>query len=163
MRVRKREHGCQCCISRQGSAFSSAEVNLFLLGPVSFFVCLDVCFMFYSKSPWEARAFAVACSDNFMPFFSFATLPGDKQVLSLVLFVSGMLPNPQLCIPPPVLQRYSVRKGAWSNANPNRDLPVYPLSALTLAGVAYGLFKAKDRQAGLKLLGWAPVFAHAWC
>lgn len=71
------------------------------------------------------------------PFFYFATLPGDKQVLSLVLFVSGMLPSPQLCIPPPLLQRYFVSKGAWSGANPNRDLPVYPLSALTLAGVAF--------------------------
>lgn len=67
----------------------------------------------------------------------FAALPGDKQVLSPVLFVSGMLPDPQLCIPPPLLQRYFVRKGAWSSANPNRDLPVCPLSGLTLAGVAF--------------------------
>lgn len=67
----------------------------------------------------------------------FAPLPGDKQVLSPVLFVSGMLPDPQLHIPPPLLQRHFVRKGAWSSANPNRDLPVCPLSALTLAGVAF--------------------------
>lgn len=67
----------------------------------------------------------------------FAALPGDKQVLFWVLFVSGMLPDPQLCIPPPWLQRYFVRKGAWSGANSNRDLPVCPLSGLTLAGVAF--------------------------
>lgn len=48
------------------------------------------------------------------------------------------------------------RTSSWSSANPNRDLPVYPLSALTLAGVAFffndsqhtGSCKLIDRQAG---------------
>lgn len=61
------------------------------------------------------------------------------------------------------------RTGAWSSANPNRDLPVCPLSALTLAGVAFftdsqhtGSWKLIDRQAESKLLAQAALFAHAW-
>lgn len=47
------------------------------------------------------------------------------------------------------------RTGAWSSANPNRDLPVCPLWALTPAGVAFftdsqhmDSWMPTDRQAG---------------
>lgn len=93
--------------------------------------------MFYSKSPWEARAFAVACSDNFMPLLLFRHIAWGQASLILSAFCFGHVTQPTALRPPPLLQRYFVRKGAWSSANPNRDLPVYPLSALTLAGVAF--------------------------
>lgn len=40
------------------------------------------------------------------------------------------------------------KTSAWSSANPNRDLPVYPLSALTLAGVAFFSPTASIRAPG---------------
>lgn len=134
------------CINRQGTDFI-AIVILFLLGQwFADFTCACVFSLLASLFAW---CFTVNHRGKpgplLWPLFRwfhglsscFAALPGDKQVLSPVLFVSGMLPDPQLCIPPPLLQRYFVRKGAWSSANPNRDLPVCPLSGLTLAGVAF--------------------------
>lgn len=137
-------HACQCW--GMFSTAVSADKPLLSALPRWIYFFLDLCLSLFARMfascftvnhrgkpgplPWLVQI--ISC-----PLFYFATLPGDKQVLSLVLFVSGMLPNPQLCIPPPLLQRYFVRKGAWSSANPNRDPPVYPLSALTLAGVAF--------------------------
>lgn len=54
-----------------------------------------------------------------------------------MLFVSGVLPDPQLCTPPSFAAEIFFSAGAWSAANSNRDLPVCPLSALTLAAVAF--------------------------
>lgn len=62
--------------------------------------------------------------------------------------------RPQSCQPPSLLlQRFFCRTGAWNSANPNRDLPVCPLSALTLDVVAFfsqhtGCWRLTDRQAG---------------
>lgn len=88
------------------------------------------------------------------PFFSFATLPGDKQVLSLVLFVSGMLPNPQLCIP--LLCCRGILLGRVRGAVPTQIETCQCTLCLLWHWLewhfyrepAYGLPKAKDRQAG---------------
>lgn len=57
--------------------------------------------------------------------------------------------------PSPLLQRFffSCRTSVWTGANPNRDLPVCPLSALTPAVVAFfsqrtGSRRLTGRQAG---------------
>lgn len=88
-----------------------------------------------------------------------------------MLFVSGVLPDPQLCLPPPLLQQIFFRTGAWSSANSNRDLPVCPLSVRTPTGVAFLLAASirdagssqRDSQSESKLLAQAALFAHAWC
>lgn len=86
-----------------------------------------------------------------------------------MLFVSGVLSDPRLCLPPSFAPEILFRIGAWSSASSNRDLPVCPLSALTPAGVAFftdgqhtGSWKLTGRQAESKLLAQAALFAHAW-
>lgn len=130
-----------------------SATGVFLCYPI---ISQCVCSVFYSKSPWEARAFAAGVVGKISWLvLMFCCVSWGQAGLIPMLFVWGVLPNPQLNLPPPLLQRYFFRSGAWSGANSNRDLPVCPLSALTPAGVAFftdsqhtGSWKLTDRQAG---------------
>lgn len=158
----------QSCISRQGAPVSFSQVipSCFSWVLIGWFTCASVflhyhiisqcvCSVFYSKSPWEARAFAVGVVRKISWLvLMFCSVSWGQAELIPVLFVSGVLPDPQLSCPL-LCSRDIFQDWCMNSANSNRDLPVCPLSALTPAGVAFftdsqhtGSWKLTDRQGG---------------
>lgn len=171
----------QSCISRQGApvSFSQVSPSTFSWALIGWFTCatvflsypimsLCVCSMFYSKSPWEARAFGAGVVQKISWLvLMFCCVSWGEAGLIPVLFVWGVLSDQH---PPPFAPEIFFRTGAWSGANSNRDLPVCPLSGVTPTGVAFftgqtayrllETHRQTDRQS--KLLAQAAMFAHAW-
>lgn len=142
--------------------FSQVVPSTFSWAPIGWFTCasvllccaiisLCVCSVFYSKSPWETRAFA-------------AWFVGTISWLVLMFFYvswgwAGLIPPPPtlgflsgLRYRPTTLPLYFAperffRSVAWSVANSNRDLPVCPLSAVTPAAVT-GFFFTESHHTG---------------
>ncbi len=159
----------QSCISRQGApvSFSQVTPSTFSWALIGWFTCASVflcypiisqcvCSVFYSKSPWEARAFAAGVVRKISWLvLMFCCVSWGQAGLIPRAFCLGRVTRPTTVPAPSFAPEIFFRTGAWSSANSNRDLPVCPLSALTPAGVAFftdsqhtGSWKLTDRQAG---------------
>lgn len=174
----------QSCISRQGApvSFSQVTPSSFSWALIGWFTCASVflcypiisqcvCSVFYSKSPWEARAFAAGVVRKISWLvLMFCCVSRGQAGLIPVLFVSGVLPDPQLCLPPPLLQRYF--SGLVRGAVPTQietcqcalcllwhrlEWRFSPTASIRAPGSSQ-----TDRQAESKLLAQAALFAHAW-
>lgn len=91
------------CIGGHGTDFIALVIVLFQLGndllivpePVSFFVIWFVCLVVYSKSPWEARPFAVTIVQMISwPVFMFCCIAWGQAGLIPGLFCVGHVTRP---------------------------------------------------------------------
>lgn len=153
------------CLLEQWLADLPVPVSLFVSPLISQCV-YSVCTVNHRGKPGPLPAGVVRKIS--WPVLMFCHVAWGQAGLIPHAFCFRRVTRPQSCQPPSIsLQRFFCRTGAWNSANPNRDLPVCPLSALTLDVVAFfsqhtGCWRFTDRQAESELLAQAALFAHAW-
>lgn len=183
----------QSCISRRGApvGFSQVIPSTFPSALIGWFTCASVilcrsivgrcvCSVFYSKSPWEARAFAAGVVRKISwPVLMFCRVSWGQAGLIPCFLSRVCYPTHGSAFPLLLLERFFFiffLERVCGAVPAQIEICQCPLlSFLTPTGVAlfcfnfffflqqpaYGLLEAR-RQAEPKLLAQAALFAHAW-